>query len=114
MESDSSDETYAPALGTGALEGARELMTTAGASMLKDAPRVTRYVLKKIPGVPGFIADVADLATAKDKTRSLVGIGGAALGGAIGEVGGPIGAGAGAAAGQAGGEWIYDHRDELA
>jgi hypothetical protein len=111
---DDSDRTYAPAIGSGALAAADSLTKTAGKAMLKDAPAVTRYVLTRIPKGPGFIADIADVLTAKDKLRSLVGVAGGAAGGALGELGGPIGAAVGAGAGQAGSEWIYDHRDELA
>ena len=114
MQNDDSDEGYLLAVGSGALEGAAATMKAAGKAMLKDTPAVTRYVLTRIPKGPGFIADLADLATAKDKWRAGVGILGGMAGGAIGELGGPIGAGVGAAAGEAGSQWVYDHRAELA
>jgi len=83
--------------------------------MLKDAPRTARYVLRKIPGAPGFIYDAATLATSKDRLRTGLGIAGGAAGAAAGgAIGGPVGAALGSAAGEAGTEWVYDHRDELA
>jgi phage tail tape-measure protein len=88
-------------------------MTHAGEAMLKDTPKVTRYVLTRIPKAPGFLADVASFATAKDKVRAGLGIAGGFAGGAIGEAGGPVGAAIGSAAGEAGAEWLYDHRAQL-
>jgi hypothetical protein len=109
------DDDYASAVGSGALEGARNILDDAGKEMLKDAPGTTRYVLRKIPGAPGFIYDAATLATSKDRLRTGLGMAGGAAGAAAGgAVGGPVGAALGSAAGEAGTEWVYDHRDELA
>jgi hypothetical protein len=115
MADDVSAGGYADALGPGALEGAKRLMTDAGKEMLKEAPNATRYVLRKVPGAPGFIYDAATFATSKDKLRTGLGMAGGGLGGmAGGAIGGPVGAALGSAAGEAGTEWVYDHRDELA
>jgi len=114
MAEDAAHEGYAPAAGTGALKGAESLLQDAGKAMLKDAPRRTRYVLRRIPGAPGLIYDIANFATAKDKLRAGVGIAGGVVGGFAGEAAGPVGAAVGSAAGEAGAEWLYDHHDELA
>jgi hypothetical protein len=98
----------------GLLDIPKRIIGQAGKAMLKEAPKVTRFVLKKIPGVPGFVADVADFATAKDKWRAGLGLAGGVLGGVAGEALDPLGGGvAGGMAGEAGAKWVYDHHAEL-
>ena len=103
-------------VGGGMLDGAKEIMEQAGEHMLKDAKPVTRFVLKKIPGAPAAVYDVAQFATAPNKTRAAFGLAGGVLGGAAGGalgtaaggVNAPIGAALGSTFGENVGEQIYD------
>ena len=98
----------------GMLEAPKQVLKNAGETMLKDEPkRMTRYVLKTIPGGPGLVYHVAQVLTAKDRARAVLAVAGGMAGGAIGEAAGPLGAAAGYAAGEAGAAWLYDHHEEL-
>lgn len=46
-------------IGDAALNTADGLMDVAGKRLLADAPKRTRYVLKAIPGAPGYVYDAA-------------------------------------------------------
>jgi phage tail tape-measure protein len=103
------------------LAGHDKALGMAADRMLKAAPKTTRYVLKRVPGLPGLVYDAATLATANDKRRELVGMAGGALGavagGALGAATGPaapvaapLGAAAGSAAGEQLAEALYDNR----
>jgi len=108
------------------LETHKQLMDAAADRMLQGAPKVTRYVLKKIPGLPGFIYDATQLLTSDQPLRTGAGMAGGfaggAAGGALGAAAGGVNAPVGAVLGGAAGEDIatdaYDdyyaqHRAQL-
>jgi len=91
-----------------ALDANHELMNSAAERMLSSASKATRFVLKRIPGLPGFVYDTTRFLTSDQPLRTAAGIGGgvaggaagAALGAAAGGVNAPVGAVLGAAAGE--------------
>lgn len=106
----------------GLLKGHDRALDDIAKTMLKTAPERVRFVLKRIPGAPGLVYDVASLATSKDKARTLFGMAGGALGatagGALGAAAGAVGAPIGAAVGGAAGdeiatEFYDDHKDAI-
>ena len=52
--------------------------------MLKDQPFLKRFALKGIRGLPGYIYDGIEIATAKDKGRATAGVAGGAVVGGLG------------------------------
>ena len=105
----------------GLLAGHEKAMEMVGDHMLRAAPKMTRFVVKKIPGAPGLVYDFAQIAAAKpeDKVRQTFG----AVGGFLGSAGGgglgmltgpaapvaaPVGAAVGGAIGEDIGTDIYD------
>jgi len=103
-----------------------QLMDAAAKKLLQDAPKAARFVLKKIPGAPGFVYNAAQLFTSDQPLRTAAGIGGGiaggaaggALGAAAGGVNAPIGAVLGGAAGEHVATSAYDdyyaqHRAQL-
>ena len=103
----------------GLLVGTEEVLGEAGKTMLKNAPRLGRVVLEKIPGAPGAVVDAVEFAGAKDKGRKIAGMVGSAMGGAGGAAMGaatgpgapiavPLGAAVGSVAGEHIAEEIYD------
>jgi hypothetical protein len=122
LDDDDPSSSYAPdraQVAGGLLEGQAKAVEEAAGGMLKAARPTTRFILKRIPGAPALVYDIAEIARAPNKTRAvfgavggtLGGLGGAALGTAAGGVNAPIGAAIGATAGEGIGEQIYDeHR----
>lgn len=109
----------------GMIKGVEETLGRASKEMLREAPKRARFVLKRAPGAPGLVYDVATLVTAKDKMRKVVGIAGSAAGGALGAgaglltgpgpaVASPLGAAAGSALGESAAEALYDNRLAIA
>ena len=100
----------------GILEGPAEMMKEAGGPMLKAAKPGARFVLKRIPGAPAMVYDLAEFATSPNKTRAGFALAGGVLGsmagGGLGTLAGgvnaPIGAVVGSAMGEHVGEQIYD------
>lgn len=103
-----------------------QLMDAAARRLLQDAPKATRFVLKKIPGAPGFAYNLVQMATSDQPLRTAAGIGGGmvgasaggALGAAAGGVNAPVGAVLGGAAGAHVATSAYDdyyaqHRAQL-
>ena len=97
----------------GLVDGYAEGVKQAGKMMLRGKPFVTRYVLQKIPGLPGVALKVGQYATAKDKARAGTEIAGGLIGGALGMVAGPVSSVVGSVVGEKAGELIYDHRDDI-
>ncbi len=106
-------------VGDGILAGTGRVIDDAAKTMLKDAPKVGRFVLKKIPGAPGLVLDAVELVQAKDKGRKIASMAGGILGGAAGGalgaatgpgavVAAPLGAAVGSVAGQHIAEDVYD------
>lgn len=89
-------------------------MKEAGKTLLREAPKTTRLVLKTVPGVPGHINSGVELFTAKDKGRAIAGLAGGTAGAALGGWLGPAGAVAGSALGSRAGELLYNDRDDIA
>jgi hypothetical protein len=112
----------AGAIAGGYLDGQAEVIRQIGEPMIKRAPSVARFVLKRIPDGPGYVYDIASAAAEKDKLRGAFGVagsllggaGGGALGAAAGGVNAPIGAAIGSAFGDQIGKDIYDeNRDQI-
>lgn len=87
-----------------------QLMDAAAARMLGGASPVARFILKRIPGLPGFVYDTTRLLTSDQPLRTTAGIGGglagAAAGGALGAAAGGVNAPVGVVLGSAAGENI--------
>jgi len=125
MPDDSSQEAGELAAGA-TLRTHEKLMDYAAEKLLHGAPKMTRFVLKKIPDGPGKLFDVTQVLTSDQPLRALAGIGGgwagaeggAALGAAAGGVNAPIGFVLGGAAGEHVANQAYDdyyaqHRAQL-
>jgi len=98
-----------------ALDTHKQLTKQAEKQMLEGAPRVTRFVLKRIPDGPGFVYDATRFATSPDKLRTGLGIAGSIGGGALGfALGGPVGSGIGSGVGDGLATEAYDHREDIA
>jgi hypothetical protein len=118
-DEDGSASPYAPGasqVAGGLLDGQAKAVERVGEGMLKSAKPSARFLLKRIPGAPALVFDLADVAMSPNKTRAWFGLAGGlaggaaggALGAAAGGVNAPIGAAVGSAFGQGVGERIYD------
>jgi hypothetical protein len=108
-----------------AADGIREAYDRATRVVDNLAPKPVRGVVKQIRKGPGRVLDAAEILTAKDKTRAIVGLlggtagaaGGAAMGAATGPaapIAVPVAAGVGRVAGQHIAEEVYDdHADDV-
>jgi hypothetical protein len=105
----------------GLLAGHDKALDMVSDRMLHAAPKATRFVAKRIPGAPGLVYDVVQIAAAKPEDRMRQTFG--AIGGALGSAGGgglgmltgpaapvaaPLGAAVGGALGEDIGTDIYD------
>lgn len=116
MEDDEAAQLTPQQVAGGFLDGQGEAIKQAGEGMLKAARPATRFILKRIPGLPALVFDAGEIATAKNKTRAAFGavgglvggVAGGALGTAAGGVNAPIGAALGSTFGENVGEQIYD------
>lgn len=109
----------------GLMEGYDKATEVVDRLMAKNVSRPARIVIETIRKAPGGLLGLTEFATAKDKTRAVVGIVGGRLGGiaggALGAATGPaapvavpVGAAMGHVAGQHIAEEVYDdHIDEV-
>lgn len=100
----------------GVLAGHDKALEMVGDHMLTSVRPMTRFALKRLPGVGTVVFNLGEFAGAPNKTRAAFGIagsllggaGGAALGGAAGGINAPLGAALGSAFGEDLGEQVYD------
>lgn len=97
----------------GTLDGVKKGTDIAAKSMLASAPVATRYVLKRIPGVPGLVLNIVELGASPNKWRTASEIAGSTVGAGVGGLAGPVGAVVGSAVGAKAGELLYDHQDDI-
>jgi phage tail tape-measure protein len=110
---------------SGLLDGATAAMHHAAKEMLRQAPGLQRFVLKRVAGAPAAAFELISGLDENDRKRALVEAGGGAIGGHVGgrigavlgvEAGPPgvlAGAAVGSVVGGKAGELIYEHGDDI-